>query len=167
MPTGNSRSLAALTALALAAGGAVALAGSASAAAGGALVYGLTGDGRIVTFRAQTPSAASNGVAVCGLNVGENLVGIDVRPATGDLLGVTNGPLQDRIVRIDPTTGAATVVDMLDVQLDGTSFGVDVNPVADALRIVSTSRQNLRHPFRPARPCATPTCPTRAGPSPR
>ena len=45
-------------------------------------------------------------------------------------------------------TGATRrVFDPLTPVLNGTSFGVDFNPVADALRIVSDSEQNLRVPF--------------------
>jgi uncharacterized protein DUF4394 len=40
------------------------------------------------------------------------------------------------------------------VPLDGTSFGVDFNPAANALRIVSDTGQNLRQPF------AVPDAPT-------
>jgi len=38
-------------------------------------------------------------------------------------------------------------VSQLTVPLEGTAFGVDFNPAADALRVVSDTGQNLRHPF--------------------
>lgn len=142
----RTKTLTALTALALAGTGTVVLSSSASAAPGGALVYGLTTDDRLVSFRSESLTASS-GVEITGLRLDEDVVGIDVRPATGRVLGVTQGTTQDRIVSIDPATGVATVLDTLDVQLAGTVFGVDVNPQADALRIVSNSGQNLRHPF--------------------
>ena len=46
-----------------------------------------------------------------------------------------------------PRTARATRVASLDVPLRGGHFGIDVNPAADALRIVSNTGQNLRHAF--------------------
>nr|MDT0664737.1 DUF4394 domain-containing protein [Micromonospora sp. DSM 115978] len=45
------------------------------------------------------------------------------------------------------STAAATKIGQLTVGLVGTDFGVDVNPAADALRIVSDTGQNLRFSF--------------------
>ncbi len=42
------------------------------------------------------------------------------------------------------SNGAASFLSVLSVPLNGSSFGVDFNPVADRLRIVSNNRQNLR-----------------------
>ena len=44
-----------------------------------------------------------------------------------------------------PSTAAATRVSQLTAGLDGTFFGVDFNPAADRLRIISNTGQNLRH----------------------
>ena len=47
----------------------------------------------------------------------------------------------------------------MEVSLDGDFFGVDFNPAANALRIISNTGQNLRHPFAgalAARPRPTP-----------
>lgn len=139
------RSVAACAATALAAAGLVAAAGTSNAATGGVLVYGLTETNRIVQFRAETgaaePGTSSVAVAVA---VGEDIVGIDIRPATGELYGVVNGPTADRLIVIDPSTGAIVREAPLSTQLSGVNFGVDFNPVPDRLRIVSDSEQNLR-----------------------
>jgi hypothetical protein len=120
-----------------------ATAAPASAAAGGALVYGLTTDNRIVTFRAQTPGTASAGVSVAGLQAAEDLLAIDVRPATGQLyaLGSTS-----RLYVVNPTTGAATQVGSgpFTPALSGTSFGFAFNPMVDRIRVVSDADQNFR-----------------------
>jgi hypothetical protein len=81
--------------------------------------------------------------SITGLQSGERLVGIDFRPATGQLYGVGNS---SRLYTIDPATGAATQVGSgtFAVALSGADFGVDFNPVADRLRVVSDSGQNLR-----------------------
>lgn len=129
----------------LAAGGLFALATPASAATGGVLIYGLTESNTLVQFRAETPGLRNGPTRVIsGLGAGDDLVGIDVRPATGELYGVVDGTSVDRLVTIDPATGAATAVANLSEQLRGTNFGVDFNPQADRLRIVSDAEQNLR-----------------------
>ena len=50
----------------------------------------------------------------------------------------------DVLYVVDPATGAATARATLSVPLNGTVFGVDLDPVPDRLRIVSDTRQNLR-----------------------
>ena len=52
---------------------------------------------------------------------------------------------QGGIYMIDTRSAAAMKVNQLTMALSGTSFGVDFNPAADRLRIVSDTGQNLRH----------------------
>jgi hypothetical protein len=116
-----------------------------------ATLLGLTTDNRLVTFKTATPGTLDSNVAVTGLQGGETIVGIDMRPANGRLYAVTDAA---RLYTIDATTGAATALgslspdaaDMTDpfATLSGASFGVDFNPLADRLRVVSDTEQNLR-----------------------
>jgi len=79
---------------------------------------------------------------ITGLQTGENILGIDMRPATGQLfaLGSTS-----RLYTINTANGMATVVGTgLGITLSGTSFGFDFNPTVDRIRLVSNSGQNLR-----------------------
>jgi Domain of unknown function (DUF4394) len=109
------------------------------------LVFGLTADQRLVRFRAATPQLARPIGPISGLAKTDTaLVGIDFRVQDGKLYGLGNG---GGIYTIDTGTAQATQVSQLTVALDGTSFGVDFNPAANALRIVSDTGQNLRHPF--------------------
>jgi len=103
----------------------------------------LTAAGTLVEFRADAPGVALSSVAVSGLiTLGETLVGIDVRPATGQLFGVST---MSRLYRIDRTTGVATPVGSAGAfTLSGTDFGLDFNPTVDRIRVVSDSDQNLR-----------------------
>lgn len=86
-------------------------------------------------------------VAIKGLARDERVVGIDVRPATDDLYGVSSA---NRVFTIDPYSGRIgnpqALTDALGatVSLSGAFFGVDFNPSVDRLRIVSDSDQNLR-----------------------
>jgi len=104
-------------------------------------VIGLTQSNSLITFDTATPGATTGPVSVTGLGVGEVLVGIDFRPATGQLFGIGSG---SNLYIINAATGAATLVAPLTATITGTSFGIDFNPVVDRLRIVSDANQNLR-----------------------
>ncbi|TAL20841.1 MAG: DUF4394 domain-containing protein, partial [Frankiales bacterium] len=104
--------------------------------------YGLTTANEIVTFSVSSPGTVSAARAVTGLQAGEDLVGIDMRPATGELYAVGS---TSRLYVIDPATGVATQRGgVLTTALSGTAFGVDVNPTVDRIRVVSNTGQNLR-----------------------
>jgi hypothetical protein len=109
------------------------------------MVMGLTADQKLVKFRECKPGRARTVGAISGLLTPDTqLVGIDYRVQDGQLYGLGNG---GGIYTVDPGTGAATQVSKLTVALMGTNFGVDFNPAANALRILSDTGQNLRHPF--------------------
>jgi Domain of unknown function (DUF4394) len=106
-------------------------------------VFGLTDDGRLVRFRADAPRRTKDLGYITGLTGSDTaLVGIDFRVQDGKLYGVGNA---GGVYTIDTTTAAATFVNALTVPLMGASFGVDFNPAADRLRIVSDVGQNLAH----------------------
>jgi hypothetical protein len=106
-------------------------------------VLGLTHDGQLVCFSEQTPRRTRQIGYVSGLIAPDAaLIGVDFRVQDGALYGVGDG---GGVYRIDPASAAATLVNRLTEALAGTSFGVDFNPAADRLRIVSDTGQNLRH----------------------
>lgn len=70
------------------------------------------------------------------------LVGFDVRPADGKLYGVTS---DGAIAVIDPKTGKWERKSQLSEKLPaGATYSVDFNPVADRLRIVSSTGMSFR-----------------------
>jgi hypothetical protein len=106
-------------------------------------VFGLTDKGRLVRFRVDSPRRAKDLGFITGLSGSDTtIVGIDFRVQDGKLYGVGNA---GGVYTIDTTTAVATFVNALTVPLMGTSFGVDFNPAADRLRIVSDAGQNLAH----------------------
>ena len=108
-------------------------------------ILALTADQRLVSFRECNPTRARDIGSVYGLQSPDTmLVGIDFRVQDGQLYGVGNG---GGIYTIDTYTAVATLVQNLTVGLDGYFFGVDFNPAANALRIISNTGQNLRQPF--------------------
>lgn len=106
-------------------------------------IYGVTSASQLVTFDAATPNTLTASVALTGLQPAETIVGIDMRPATGQLVGVGS---TGRVYLINPGTGQASSTNTSPpaITLDGTAFGLDFNPVVDRLRLVSDNEQNLR-----------------------
>jgi uncharacterized protein DUF4394/PEP-CTERM motif-containing protein len=108
-------------------------------------ILALTTANVLLSFDSATPAATSS-VAISGLG-GEQILGIDFRPATKQLFGLGSA---SNLYIIDALTGNASLVGMLGTALSGTSFGVDFNPTVDRLRVTSDADQNLR--INPASP---------------
>ena len=104
-------------------------------------VVGLTSNQKLICFEEDDPNDAEKIGGVSGLSGDDRLVGIDYRPATGDLYGLGNN---GGVYVVDDDSAQATLRSRLNVALNGTSFGVDFNPTVDRLRIVSDTGQNLR-----------------------
>ncbi len=114
-------------------------------------LVGLTVHNELLTFDSAAPGTVITSSRVSGLRHGEDLLGIDVRPATGQVFGLGD---TGRLYTLDPFTGVATLkarltadpADTSDpfVRLRGHSFGFDFNPVVDRLRVTSDLDQNLR-----------------------
>lgn len=111
------------------------------------LTYGLTPGGALITFDAANPSSGRRVGPITGLAAGDSLVGIDFRPATGELYGLGRS---SNLYEIAVQNGRATLrsslktADGAALALRGTQFGIDFNPTVDRLRVVSDEGQNLR-----------------------
>lgn len=106
----------------------------------------LTQDLQLLTVNAGQPNRVLQRVALLGLPAGELLIGIDYRISKGVLFTLSRS---GRLYTINTETGLVTPVGAapLATALDGTVFGVDFNPVADRIRVVSNTGQSLRlHP---------------------
>lgn len=93
---------------------------------------GLSGDKTLVMIDSETAEVTGT-MEVSGV---DSLLGIDLRPATGQLIGVT--PAHE-IVEIDPSSGEATVISTMDTMLPSTDGPVivDFNPAANKLRFMT------------------------------
>ena len=99
----------------------------------------LCDDGALLAFRADRPAEVRR---VVPHGVSGRLIGVDRRPADNKLYGVST---TNDVYRVDPASGEAVLVSSLTVPFDGdTRSGVDFNPQADRLRLVSRDGQNLR-----------------------
>jgi hypothetical protein len=104
-------------------------------------VFGVTSSNQLIRFNSSSPSTVVMVGPITGLQAGENIVGIDFRPATGELFALGN---TSRLYVLNKSTAAASQVAVLSIALSGTTFGVDFNPTVDRFRIVSNTGQNLR-----------------------
>ena len=103
---------------------------AASICAHAGTIYSTAGENTLLTFDSATPGAVS-AVSVGGLQSGESLSGIDVRPATGEIYGFGS---TGNLYLIDPISGNASLVGSSGV-LVGNVVAFDFDPVADAIRV--------------------------------
>ena len=107
------------------------------------VAYSTDNANNLLIFNLTTSPITSVTKAITGLQAGETVLGIDMRPATGQLylLGSTS-----RIYAVNMSSGAASQVGTTPFTplLAGTSFGFDFNPTVDRIRVVSNTGQNLR-----------------------
>jgi hypothetical protein len=111
----------------------------------------LTESNKLVSFNSAFPPKLCTSQPVTGLQGGENVLGIDLRPNDGNIYGLTN----TRLYTLSAVTGTATLIGPLKPNspaggpvdpftgLNGTNFAADVSPPADALRVLSNTGQNL------------------------
>jgi DNA-binding beta-propeller fold protein YncE len=126
----------------IAAGGLALLAGTANAE----LMYGTSASNFLVSFDSLTPGNTLSGFSVTGLAQNEEVIGLDLRPSTGQLYALGS---QGNMYILNRANGAATSLGQITgAVLNGSAFGFDFNPVADRIRIQSDVDQNLRvNPF--------------------
>jgi hypothetical protein len=110
------------------------------------LVWAVTAQHELIKFNAGQPQQVLERRPVTGLAAGDTLVGIDYRVARGVLYALSAG---GRLYTLSTATGVLSPVGSAPaaVPLTGGPWGVDFNPAADRVRVVSAGGQNLRlHP---------------------
>jgi len=105
-----------------------------------AVAYGVDDANNFVTFNPASPQTQVT-KAITNLQTGERIVGLDMRPANGQLYGLGS---TNRLYTINMSSGAAAVVGTVLLPLTGAEFGFDFNPTVDRIRIVSNTGVNLR-----------------------
>lgn len=108
-------------------------------------VFAVTDAAELIRFNAGQPQKLLQRQPLQGLEAGDRLVGMDYRISRGVLFAVS---ASGRLYTLNTDTAQLTRVGSgAPVALQGERFGVDFNPVADRVRVVSDSGQNLRlHP---------------------
>ncbi len=108
-------------------------------------VFAVTDAAELIQFNAGQPRRILARKPLQGLPAGDKLVGLDYRVSRGVLFALS---ASGRLYTLDTGTAALSPVGQAaPVALQGSSIGVNFNPVADRIRVVSDSGQNLRlHP---------------------
>ena len=108
-------------------------------------VVAVTDAAELIHFNAGQPQRFLQRKPLLGLEPGDRLIGIDYRVARGVLYAVSAG---GRLYTLDADSAQLSRVGSgAPVVFSGQRFGVDFNPVADRIRVVSDTGQNLRlHP---------------------
>ena len=115
----------------------------------------LTEANQLVTLTDTAPTQISPPLAITNVTAGQTLVAIDVRPINQQLYGLGVDAITDTIQLycISTVNGFATPVGPANsmtatvggtVQLDATRYGMDFNPAADRLRVVTSAGVNFR-----------------------
>jgi len=111
-------------------------------------MYALSANDNLLRFNSADPTHLISATPVSGLSPGQVLVGMDVRPVDLKLYGIgyNAATMVARIYTIDPATGISTPVSadsITNINLSG-RVGVDFNPVADRIRVVTSNNRNFR-----------------------
>lgn len=112
-----------------------------------ATVFGITDNGRMISFKPGTPGTLESSLPLSGLQGGERVLGFDIRPANGVLYLLSDA---GRVYTVDPSVAVARLQATLMpnagdpfTRLIGTAFGTDFSPTVDALRVISDAEHNL------------------------
>ncbi len=91
------------------------------------MFYALTDNNQLLRLNSQNPSMTMGTINVTNLQSGERLVGIDFRPATGQLYAVSNG---SRLYSVDLNSGRAQMLGMgpFSPTVNGDVVAFDFNP---------------------------------------
>ncbi|MBA4104327.1 MAG: hypothetical protein C0485_01115 [Pirellula sp.] len=116
---------------------------SLTAPAAAELIYGVAAVGNatsLLSWDSSSPGSIVSGSFVSGLQSNETIVGIDFRPATGQLYALGTS---SRLYTLNTATGAATAVaGAFAPPLNGFNFGFDFNPTIDRIRAVAETNKN-------------------------
>src|SRR3954463_2765692 len=126
---------------------ALALPGAASAEP----AAGITGATTLVTFDTATPGTAVSRPITGLVTTTETVIGLDTRPATGELFALTAPvglppPALIRTYKVDLATAAATHIGESNALTNGDDLpsGMDFQPLVDRMRLVQSNNENGR-----------------------
>lgn len=116
----------------------------------GQLIFGWTANNFLITFDSENPAIVRSSKPITGLPSGQLLVGMDFRPATGELWAMS----------YNRTTGASTLFTLdtatavltsrsttpftLDLGINASALIFDFNPTVDRIRVMGENGRNYR-----------------------
>lgn len=114
----------------------------------------LTENNGLISFNSGLPQQLCTNASFNGLQGSETVLGIDMRPADRNVYALTDA---GRLYTVNAATGTVAFKATLSASpmdasqpfqgLDGGNITVDVSPVADGLRVLSSNGMNLRVVF--------------------
>jgi hypothetical protein len=113
---------------------------------------GIVGTAELALFDTANPAGMTTRPIIGLQTDSEKAVGLDMRPATGQLFLITvpvgvGANAMIRSYSVDPATAAATFVGSIPSTVPGAAdvpTGADFNPVVDRLRVVNANNENFR-----------------------
>ncbi len=107
------------------------------------IAYAADASNKLYRFDPTNPNPIA--VDFSGLADGETILGLDFRPANGQLLAISS---RNQLYSVNPSNGAlAAIGSPLSPGIMGNLVGFDFNPTVDRIRLVTERGQNLRlHP---------------------
>jgi hypothetical protein len=107
------------------------------------IVYAINNNNQLISFNAKSPSTLTNTVEITGITLGEKLMSIDFRPATGELYALSSA---SKLYIINQNTGVSRSVgtSSFSPMISGDIAAIDFNPTVDRIRLVTNTGQNLR-----------------------
>jgi Domain of unknown function (DUF4394) len=118
-----------------------------STVAQGAILYGyrLAGQ-RIISFDSENPGTLLSDIAANIPLEFTELLGLDFRPATGQLYSLYNNFVTLAVYTVDPVSGIAVRIGSGGLALPGgTAFGMAFNPLVDRIRLIDNLGNNRRY----------------------
>ena len=97
------------------------------------------------TSASATPNSFIPVGFVTGLTAGQTLVGLDFRPANGQLYGLAVSSGIGQLYTLNPNTAIATPLpSSFPLLSTDTSISFGFDPVADDVRVITNNNENLR-----------------------
>ncbi len=113
-------------------------------------IWAIDSGNKLLSFSASKPGKLSSSTLITGLQPGDKLVGIDFRPATGQLYALGVNGVTGHLYTISIPTGVASSVgagfsmpQSVGASV-GKDYGFDFNPTVDKIRVVTDSRDSFR-----------------------
>jgi hypothetical protein len=116
----------------------------------GQLAFGWTLNNNLITFDTKNPGIIRSSKAITPIPAGQILVGMDFRPATGELWGMTYNRAtgESALFTVDTATAVLTSKTptpfILDLGLNSGALVFDFNPTVDRIRVMGENGRNYR-----------------------
>ncbi len=116
----------------------------------GQLIFGWTANNFLITFDSENPAIVRSSKPIMGLPSGQLLVGMDFRPATGELWAMSYNRITgaSTLFTLDTATAVLTSRSItpftLDLGINASALIFDFNPTVDRIRVMGENGRNYR-----------------------